>query len=277
MDTDIGDNRAMQPRPESGRRRRDAGQPLGGAQSVRRAIAVLRILAAGRDAGLPLPDVVKATGLSRSTVHRLIHVLIEEGIVEKRHKTKRYAIGHQVLELALARPSRSSLVVAAEPYLSDIAQDIGDTTFLTVRTGVDALCVMRVIGTYPVQVFSIEVGARRPLGVSTAGVAMLAGLPPSEAHEIIINNANRFDAYRTNPTSVLEQVAAARRTGYSVHHSGIVPGTKAISVAIRTPDGQPCAAITIVAIRVRLRPQREAEVGEILKSAALAIGKLLHK
>jgi len=117
MDTDIGDNRAMQPRPESGRRRRDAGQPLGGAQSVRRAIAVLRILAAGRDAGLPLPDVVKATGLSRSTVHRLIHVLIEEGIVEKRHKTKRYAIGHQVLELALARPSRSSLVVAAEPYL----------------------------------------------------------------------------------------------------------------------------------------------------------------
>lgn len=273
MDKDVDDDRPA--RPARGSARHGAVHPREGAQSVRRAIAVLRILAAGRDVGLPLVDVVKATGLSRPTAHRLVEVLVEEGIVERRHRTKRYAIGHQVLELALARPSRSGLVVAADPFLSKIAHDIGDTTFLTVRTGLDALCVARVIGTYPVQVLSIEVGARRPLGVSSAGMALLAGLPAAEAREIVAHNANRFDAHRVNPAIVLEEVAVARRTGYAVRHTGIVPGTKAISAAIRMPDGQPCAAITIAAIRSRLQPKREMEVGEALKSAARAIEKVM--
>lgn len=272
---DISDAPSTPTRQAPKPRNKETGQPRSGAQSVRRAIAVLRILAAGREAGLSLADVVKATGLSRPTAHRIVNVLVEEGIAEQRHKTKRYAIGHQVLELALARPSRTSFAALAEPYLSDVAQTVGDTAFLTIRTGMDALCVARVIGTYPVQVLSIEVGARRPLGVSSAGVVMLADLPLSEAREIIQKNANRFDGYRTNPAAALEQVAVARRSGYAVHHAGLVPGTKAVSAAIRAPDGSPYAAITIAAINARLRPQREAEVGETLRGVALTIETLL--
>ena len=79
-------------------------EPRKGAQAIRRAVAVLRILAAGREAGLPLSEVVQATGLTRPTVHRIVHALIEEGIVERHDKTGQYAIGGQVPELALARP-----------------------------------------------------------------------------------------------------------------------------------------------------------------------------
>ena len=50
---------------------------------------------------------VQATSLTRPTVHRIVHVLIEEGIVERSDKSGRYAIGGQVPELALARQSRS--------------------------------------------------------------------------------------------------------------------------------------------------------------------------
>ena len=81
-----------------------AAKPKAGAQSLRRALSVLRVVAAGREAGLPLSEVVQATGLTRPTAHRLVNVLVEEGIVEKRARSKRYAIGHQVPELALARP-----------------------------------------------------------------------------------------------------------------------------------------------------------------------------
>jgi hypothetical protein len=62
------------------------------------------ILAAGRESGVPLAEVVQATGLTRPTLHRIVHVLIEEGIVERHEKTGRYAIGGQVPESALARP-----------------------------------------------------------------------------------------------------------------------------------------------------------------------------
>lgn len=248
-----------------------AAEPRKGAQAIRRAMAVLRILAAGRDEGLPLADVVQATGLTRPTVHRIVHALIEEGIVERHGRTGRYAIGGQVLELALARPSRSPLLAAADEILKETSQHVGDTLFLTVRTGNDTLCVDRRIGSYPIQVLSIEVGARRPLGVSSAGVAILAAMPAPEARKIVAANEARFAAYRTEAPSVLAQIAAARRRGYNLREAGLVQGTKSISTWIRTPDHRPVAAITLSAVRTRLGPRREAELAEILLAAAHAI------
>ncbi|MCP4618847.1 MAG: IclR family transcriptional regulator [Bradyrhizobium sp.] len=246
-------------------------EPRQGAQTIRRALAVLRILAAGRETGLPLAEVVQATRLTRPTVHRIVHVLIEEGIVERREKTGRYAVGNQVPELALARPSRSPLLAAADDVLTRTSRHVGDTLFLTVRTGHDTLCVDRRIGFYPIQVLSIEVGARRPLGVSSAGVAILAALPAPEMRKIVAANEARFAAYRSNSSTVLAQIAAARRRGYNMREVGLVQGTKSISAWIKTADGRPAAAITVSAVRSRLGPRREQEVAEILLNAAREI------
>lgn len=213
---------------------------------------------------MPLAEVVRATGLTRPTVHRIVHVLIEEGIVERHERSGRYAIGNQVPELALARARPSALLVAANPSLRRASAAIGDTLFLTVRTGHDTLCVDRRIGTYPIQVLSIEVGARRPLGVSSAGVAILAAMPAQEARKIVAANEKRFETYRTDAATVLEQVTAARRRGYNMREIGLVQGTKSVSTWIRTPDGRPAAAMTVSAVRTRLGPRREPEVAEIL-------------
>jgi DNA-binding IclR family transcriptional regulator len=198
-------------------------------------------------------------------------VLIEEGVVERNAKSGRYAIGQQVPELALARQSRSPLLAAAEPFLTEVSRQLGDTLFLTVRTGLDALCVARRIGAYPIQVLSIEVGARRPLGVSSAGVAILAAMSPHEARKIVLANQVRFEAYRTNASTVLNQIAAARRKGYGLRDIGLVPGTKSMSAWIRAPDGEPAAAITMSAIKSRLSPRRESEVAETLVKTASSI------
>jgi DNA-binding IclR family transcriptional regulator len=261
---------------KSSKLQKSVDQPRNGAQSLRRALAVLRVLAAGRETGLPLSEVVAATGLTRPTAHRLVHVLMEEGIVERNARSKRFAIGQQVPELALARQSRSKLIVAAESYLARLSREVGDTVFLTVRTGLDSLCVARFIGTYPIQVLSIEVGARRPLGVSSAGIAILAAVPLAEARQIINKNQTRFGTYRTTPMMALDQITDARKRGYGIHHIGLVPGTKAISATIRGTDGRPIAAITIAAIRSRLGPRREGEVGEILKDTVRSLERILH-
>ena len=44
-------------------------EPRPGAQAIRRALAVLRILATGREEGVPLSEVVRSTGLTRPTAH----------------------------------------------------------------------------------------------------------------------------------------------------------------------------------------------------------------
>jgi DNA-binding IclR family transcriptional regulator len=50
-----------------------------GAQSIRRALAVLRLVAGGQETGVRLVDVVRGAGLSRPTAHRILRVLVEEG------------------------------------------------------------------------------------------------------------------------------------------------------------------------------------------------------
>lgn len=245
--------------------------PQQGAQAIRRALSLLRALATGGEAGLPLKEVVQATRLTRPTVHRILHVLIEEGLVERHERSGRYAIGTQVPELALARPSRSPLLAAADDILRETSQQIGDTLFLTARTGSDTLCVDRRIGAYPIQVLSIAIGARRPLGVSSAGVAILAALPAPEARKIVATNEPRFAGYRTNRQKVLSEIAYARRKGYGVREIGLVQGTKSISSWIKNSDGNPIAALTVSAVRTRLGPRREQEVAEILLKAAYEI------
>jgi len=252
-------------------RRRNRQDPQQGGQAIRRALTVLRILAAGRETGVPLSEVVRATSLTRPTVHRIAQVLIEEGLVERSAQTGRYAIGRQVPELALARQSRSPLLVAAEPYLAQASAQLGDTMFLTVRTGLDTLCVARRIGTYPIQVLSIEVGARRPLGVSSAGVAILAAMPAPEARKIVLANEARLMAYRTDLETVLGQIRLARRRGYNLRDTGLVQGTKSLSAWIKNPDGEPVAAITLSAVRNRLGPRRAIEVSDILIATAQKI------
>ena len=251
-------------------------EPRRGAQAIRRAMAVLRILAAGREEGLPLVEVVQATGLTRPTVHRIVHALIEEGIVERNGRTGRYAIGGQVLELALARPSRAPLLAAADGILQRVSERVGDTLFLTVRTGNDTLCVDRRIGSYPIQVLSIEVGARRPLGVSSAGIAILAAMPAQDARKIVTANEARLPAYRIDVSSVLAQIADARRRGYNLRDVGLIQGTKSLSTWIKSADHRPVAAITLSAVRTRLGPRREAEVAEILLDASRAIEQAIR-
>jgi DNA-binding IclR family transcriptional regulator len=245
--------------------------PLQGGQAIRRALAVLRTLAVGGERGVPLAEVVQATSLARPTVHRIVHVLIEEGIVERSDRTGNYIVGRQVPELALARPSRSPLLIAAERHLVAVSTQLGDTLFLTLRTGLDTLCVARRIGSYPIQVLSIEVGVRRPLGVSSAGVAILAAMSAAEARKIVLANEARFAPYRTDAATVIGQIQLARRQGYYLREVGLVQGTKSLSAWIRASDGQPAAAITLSAIRTRMNPRRAIEVADVLVAAARAI------
>ena len=111
------------PRGREPRAGRAGDPPRGGRARGRSAI--------GGEKGVPLAEIVQATSLARPTVHRIVHVLIEEGIVERSERTGNYVVGRQVPELALARPSRSPLLIAAEPHLAAASAKLGDTLFLT--------------------------------------------------------------------------------------------------------------------------------------------------
>lgn len=247
--------------------------PRDGAQSVRRAIAVLRIVAGGQEGGVRLIDVSLATGLNRPTAHRLLRALVEEGAVEQDPSTRRYRIGREVSLMGLARPAGFPLRAIAAPHLRHLGEALGETAFLTIRQGDDSVCLDRAIGSYPVKVLSIDVGARRLLGVGVSGVVLLAALGTAEAADILQRNAARLRALRLDAAGVLERCAQARALGHAYAPVGVVRGTRAAAVPVRTPGGRTVAAIAVTAISSRLTEARLPQVVQAMQAQADAIGR----
>ncbi len=242
-----------------------------GAQSVRRALAVLRLVAMGQEEGVRLTDIATMSGLRRPTVHRLLKVLIEETAVEQDPATRRYRVGDELSLLGLARAGRLPLRAIAEPYLAALAADLGDTVFLSVRHGADSVCIARLVGTHPIQVLSIEVGARRPLGAAVSGVMLLAGMKPDEAERVTRANAARLALQQRNVETVLKLVRVAREAGHAYAPQGVMPGTAAVAVPLRDARGQVLAAISIATMADRLDRKRLPAVLAKMQAQARSI------
>ncbi len=242
------------------------GEIVDGAQSVRRAIAVLRLVATGQDQGVRLTDVATLAGLKLPTARRILKVLMDETAVEQDATTRRYRIGNEITLLGLARSGGVSMRVVVEPYLASLAADEGDTVFLSVRHGTDSVCIARYLGSHTIQVLSIQVGARRPLGASVSGIILLAGMGEDEAEAMTRTNQKRLEAVGRSVKTVLAEVAEARRNGYSYAPDGVMSGTSAVAVPVTDAGGGTTAAISIATLADRLRRDRVRHLVDKMRS-----------
>jgi len=272
---------AQRPQPEPGQPAHtdDEGteQHRFGTQSVRRAIAVLRLVACGQDAGMKLSEVAALSGLSRPTAHRLLGVLVDEGVVEQDATTRRYVIGRETTLLGLARTTGVALRQVAEPYLHALAQQAGDTVFLTVRQGADSVCIGRVLGHHPIQVLSIDVGVRRPLGASVSGIVLWSGLDDAQAARWVHRNTARLAHDQRDADVVLARVQRARQDGYTYAPDGVMPGTSAVAVPVTDEKGEITAAISIAALADRLDARRLPTVLDTMRQQAAMVTRRLEE
>lgn len=246
--------------------------PTAGAQTLRRAVAVLRALAGAQERGARLADVAEQCGLTRPTAHRLMKVLVEEGLAARREGSTRYLIGPDAALFGIARPSALAMRSVAEPALRRICEATGDSVALTVRSGADSLCIDRHAGSYPIQVMSVVLGARLPLGLGVGGQAILAFLPEREIEELLQKNANRLARRRLTVAQLRERLADVRRAGYAFTEAGVVPGTHVLAVPVFGVHGQPIAALSISAMAARLPAARARQLVPLLAAEAKKLG-----
>lgn len=251
---------------------REDENPGGGSQTVSRAMRVLRLVACGQEVGMRLTDIVNMSGLNRPTVHRILKTLQAEEAIEQDPLSRRYRIGPEVVLLGIARKRRFPLLSVASTHLAQLARNVGDTAFLSIRHGLDSICIARETGHHPIQVLSIDVGARRPLGIGVSGVALMSCVPEDEAQSIVLANDKRLAFHNITPEVLLERVDTAKAMGYAYACVGVMPHTRAVSVPVVSDSHNPVAALTITAMTDRLSPERLPEVVRMMQEQALAIG-----
>lgn len=242
-----------------------------GTQSIQRVAAILAALSSRSQSGARMADIAAETGLERPTVHRMLRALVAEGMARQDERSRRYFLGPFVYELGLTAAPRFRLRELAQKSLERIAAETGDTVFLAIRSGPDALCIERKEGGYPIKAFTVDVGSKIPLGVGVGGMAMLSVLPEDEAHSVMEHNSPRLSQYGDiKPAQLRRLVSEARERGYAVNLRR-APGIVAVGVAIRGPGGALAGSVSLCAIASRLPAERLDKIARLLKTEARSI------
>jgi len=247
----------------------------GGVQSIARAASLLRALAECVEDGARLGALAAATGLQPATTHRLCRALIDEGWISQRSGHGRYFLGPAVALLASIGQIRGDLRSAALAPLAGLAAETGDTAYLFVRDGLDALCLGRREGGFPIKTLVVDIGDWRPLGTGAAGLAILAALPDAErAATLTLLIGHRAECRTLGRDGLEAALRQARRDGHA-WNSGLVPGAHGIGMAITGADGRPVGALSIAAIEGRWQGDRRQAAIAALTRAVEETGETL--
>ena len=234
-----------------------------GAQNMRRALQVLRVLGRHHETGVSVSEVIEHTGLERSTAHRLLTCLVEEQFAD-RDAHRRYRLGLEAMRLGFATLPRAPLVASYQPTLLRLARISEDTVFLLARQGDFTVCLRREDGEFPVKIFSTRVGDIRPLGIGVGGMALLATASDEEVRRIRAQHAQAFEAAGLGGTRADKVISRTRRLGYADMVDTVTHGVAGVGAVIPEKNGRPFAAISIAAIKPRMTPTRRAELGQLL-------------
>lgn len=242
-----------------------------GTQSVQRAATLLRVIASHNRVGLRVVDLCHLTGLRRPTVHRLLQCLAREGLVSRHGRTRSYHLGNLLYELGVTAAPAIKLEDICRTHIRALADATGDMVFLTLRSGLDAVCIDRQEGAFPIRTYTLEIGTRRPLGIGAGSLAILSAVTEEDMHRIVELNHLRLPAYNgLTDRKLLRLARQARARGFAVHN-GSVSGARAIGIALVDSNGQPFAAISVSAITSRMQEPRWPEIVTLMKQQARSI------
>jgi DNA-binding IclR family transcriptional regulator len=215
-------------------------------------------------------------GEPRSTIYRLLANLQQLELVEPGARRGTYRLGLKLFRLGSAVVARFDERQAAIPVMERIHEATGETVFLCIRRGFEAVCIERIEGRW-VQSMALRLGGSLPLHVGAAPRALLA----FEAREL-------WDAYLAQglltaftprtPTSRPALVAAledVRATGCSVSDEDVVVGMAAVGAPIFDYQGRPRAAISMSGPRPSILGENVEASRDLITEGALEVSRAL--
>lgn len=254
-----------------------APDPTAGAQTLRRGLAVLRLLTRVGPGGLRMTEIVRRLDLPKATAVRLTRTLLDEGFVMHDRGSGAYRLGPEAFAVGLAAEPSYALQRLAAPTLRALALESGDTVFFGVLHGIESICLSRDEGDFPIRNQLVKPGDRFPLGVGAGAVATLAALSDEAVRDILGRNAAwRSEHYpRCTDAAILALVRETRARGYCVNPGLVLESAWAVGVPVYDANGRTVGSISIAAIEQRLGPARAAQLGNRLMQASQALTRML--
>lgn len=213
--------------------------------SLERGAAIVECVGNANDP-LTLTEIASATGLSRPTAFRLLAVLCRLGFVHKDKDSGTYSLGYKVYGIGRSSRRYESIARDSRPILRRLAYDLGQTTFLVVLQGAQAVCYDKVEPPEGLRLHT-SIGMRVDAHATSTGKVLLAGRPLEEVRQIYRAHPlyRHTDRTITSLAGLLSELRAIREQGYAVDRGELLPGIESLAVAVETTIGTPFMAISV--------------------------------
>ena len=223
-----------------------------------------------------MSDLASALGLHKSTVHNIVRTLDSHGFLEQDPATKKYKLGHRLVELASARAASTDLRLIARPLLHDLMVATQETVFLVVRDGASLVLIEKEESVQPMKISS-PIGRRIPITAGAASRVILSSLDEA-ARDLLIQSAGLPQYTPKSITDIgtfKERLAQARQQGYATETDEFMEGVCEIAAPVFDARNEPVAAIVVAALTVRMHDGRMPSVIEMTVSCARTLSRHL--
>jgi DNA-binding IclR family transcriptional regulator len=249
-----------------------------GAQVVARVSAVLRALASVAPRGATTSEVATLAGLTRPTAHRLLSSLLAEGHADRDNRTAQWFLGPEIYVMGMLAAARFDVSDHALDSVRALAAATGESAFFSVRRQHETVCLLRSDGSFPIRSFVLREGTRFPLGVASAGLAILSYLTDEEIKRYLREfPPERQHGQAHSGEAILSRVRQTRERGYALNPGLIVEGDWGMAAAVFDSTGKPHWALSLTGVESRFRPARQQELGETLLAAAHELTTAIHR
>ena len=219
--------------------------------------------------GLTLTEVARSSGLTRASARRFLLTLERLGYV--RAGGRLFALTPRVLELGYSYLSSLSLPQIAEPHLERLAEQVHESSSVSVLDGDEIVYVARV-PTKRIMTVSISVGTRFPAYATSMGRVLLAELdgPGLDAFLERAELPPLTDGTLTTADALRAELGRVRRQGWALVDQELEVGLRSVAAPIRDATRRAVAAVNVSAhaSRTTLEHVRRGLLPPLLETAS---------
>lgn len=233
---------------------------------VDRIFDILEVLSGASSCSLS--DIAKATGMSKSTVHRLLTSMCARQYVAK-NADNTYSIGYKLIETVSLHINSLELLTEAKPFLSSIMRELDLTAHLGILDGCEVVYLEK-MDIYPNTRFYTQVGYRSPAYCSSIGKVLLACLSGNELDEALY--LCDFKRYTKNTITDVREfkryLKVVRSQGWAMDDEEYEMGHRCVAAPVFDYRGSPVAAVSASGSTAQLSDDKLEIVIKEVKQAA---------
>jgi DNA-binding IclR family transcriptional regulator len=224
---------------------------------------------------LTVPQIAELLNQPQSSVYRHLRVLKDKGYVIETNGGL-HKLGYRFLELAKIVRTENSISSIALPVMRRITSEIGETTILTIVSGLNVVCLETVSPIQPIKV-TAEQGQIMALYGGASSKALLAYLPDEIVVELFKQGIVKKHTSKTivDIDLLRKNLKEIRDKGYAASDSELDEGVMAYAVPIRGSDNKVIASLTIAGPQERMLDKDENNIIDLLQSGINEIQKYL--